>query len=345
MVSTTVRPLSDQKVRLAYLPREQKPVLIVTLHTEENFDWNKPFDRNETSVTAMAYINRFQEIFDACGIRPVYLVGYPVAVQETGAAPLRSFISSNRAEIGAHLHPWVCPPFEEEVNAYNSFAGNLPREIEQAKIRELVSAIENNIGVRARSYLAGRYGFGPNTANILKEEGFNVDISSSPAFDLRTDGGYDYSRYPTGPYWLDQGNRLLEVPTTGAFIGSLRNFGPALFPLIKCKQLRWLRIGGILSRLKVLQRLRLSPEGFTYADMRRLTDSLLRNGERIFIFSLHSTCVMPGCTPWVRTETDLKELLERCLRYFRYFFNELDGITMTISELYKHVSSHAKERS
>ena len=53
-------------------------------------------------------------------------------------------LAAGRAEIGIQLHPWVNPPFEEEVTPRNSFAGNLPRALEHAKFRNLREAIERN---------------------------------------------------------------------------------------------------------------------------------------------------------------------------------------------------------
>ena len=41
-----------------------------------------------------------------------------------------------------------------------------------------------------------------------------------------------------------------------------------------------LKMQGILSRIHAVERLRLSPEGFSVAHMRRLTDTLLRRGVR-----------------------------------------------------------------
>ena len=102
---------------LIFLPPETKPVLTVVIHTEEEFDWNKPHDRNSISVEHMRHIGRAQTMFDEFGIVPNYVVDYPVASQAIAVEPLRAYADSGRALIGTHLHPWVSPPYEEEVNA------------------------------------------------------------------------------------------------------------------------------------------------------------------------------------------------------------------------------------
>ena len=68
---------------------------------------------------------------------------------------------------------------------------------------------------------------------------------------------------------------------------------------------------------------------------------LLARGVRVFSFSLHSPTVMPGCTPYVRTESDLKAFLATCRSYFDWFFGELAGRSMTPLELKAHLLEHA----
>ena len=64
------------------------------------------------------------------------------------------------------------PPHDEEVITFNSFAGNLPMALERAKINDLTDTIEAAFGRRPVVYRAGRYGVGPNTAELLEEAGY-----------------------------------------------------------------------------------------------------------------------------------------------------------------------------
>src|SRR3546814_20419106 len=54
---------------------------------------------------------------------------------------LKSFCDRGECRIGAHLHPWVNPPHREVVNAVNSYPGNLPPELERAKLTALTQEI------------------------------------------------------------------------------------------------------------------------------------------------------------------------------------------------------------
>ena len=89
------------------LPIETKPVLIVVIDTEENFDWDAPFSSASTAVHGMREIETVQTLFDRYNVRPIYVVDYSIASQPAGYEPLRRILEDGRCEIGAHVHPWV----------------------------------------------------------------------------------------------------------------------------------------------------------------------------------------------------------------------------------------------
>lgn len=328
-------PLRRELIRL---PAETRPILCVVVHTEEEFDWGKPHDRQATAVTHMRHIGRAQVLFDEFGIVPNYVVDYPIASQRESIEPLKAFADAGRALIGAHLHPWVSPPHDEEVNAFNSYPGNLPRELEEAKLRLLTEQIERAFGTRPRTYLAGRYGFGPHTAHILEDLGYEVDISPAVPNDFSADGGPDYSGFTSHPFWIGERRRLLGLPGTGGYVGAWRSGGTPLYRRLTSPAMRRAKIAGAVARLKLLERIRLSPEDYTDAEMKRLTAALLADGIRVFVFSFHSPSVMPGGTPYVQSPADLERFLAKCRHYFEFFFGSVDGIAMTPLDLKASVS-------
>lgn len=316
--------LPDLREVVAARP-ERSPQLMVLIDAEEEFDWDGGFDRRATGVSAMARLPRAQAVFDRFGIVPLLAVDYPVASQPEGAAPIAELVADGRCVVGAHLHPWVNPPHEEQVTPRHSFPGNLPRELEAAKLASLTEAIEAGIGVRPRVYQAGRYGLGPNTASILEEQGYEVDFSTCPPFDYSSEGGPDYSHCPIDPFWFGRERRLLGVPVTGAFVGWMSEWGVPLHRFMQIPELRWARLPGLLSRLGALDRLRLSPEGFSVADQKRLTRVLLAAGVRTFTYSFHAPSLLPGCTPYVHDEGDVDVFLERMAEFLSWFAADLGG--------------------
>ena len=329
---------------LIELPPDSRPILVTVVHTEEEFDWSKGFDRDATSVSHIRSIDTAQSLFEEFDITPTYVVDFPIASQEQSVQALRPLAQTGRALIGAHLHPWVSPPFEEQVCVHNSYPGNLPREMEHRKLSALADQIEASFGYRPTVYLAGRYGFGPNTAGILEELGFAVDVSPAPPIDFSGDGGPDYSDYSSDPYWFGESRDLLGLPGTGAYVGILGQAQHRVYCAITDRRLHWAHLPGICSRLRVLERIRLSPEGYTAQELRRLTRALLRKGVRVFLFSFHSPSIQPGHTSYVRNEGQLREFLSTCRDYFRFFRDEMKGVNMTPVEVKSYLEEVAGPR-
>lgn len=307
------------------LPEDMPPQLVVVIDTEEEFDWNADPDRQARGVTAMAHIGRVQGIFREYGICPCYVVDYPIVDQDESCAQLRQYVQQGECEIGAHLHPWVNPPVRETLSRSNMYPGNLPRDLECEKLQKLMVRIREQTGCDPVAYKAGRYGFGPNTAGILAELGFDIDLSVCPPLDARADGGPDYRRFDARPFWFGQGSRrILELPCTGAFVGWAGRWSVPVYGL--AQKLRRLHGPGLLARTGAVDRLMLSPEGFSSAEHIKLTRALYRQGVRSFTWSFHSPSVVPGHTTYVRTDQDLEEFLGRFRRFFDFFFGELGGV-------------------
>jgi hypothetical protein len=323
--------------RPIHLDKDLPPRLIVVIDTEEEFDWNKPVDRSSTSVAAMQYIYRVQDIFDEYDISPCYVVDYPVASQEKGYKPLLDIFKDNRCEIGAHLHPWVTPPEDEELIAENTYPGNLEKTLEYEKLKNLTSIIRQHFGFMPVIYKAGRYGYGANTESILKQLGYQIDLSYCPSFDHGCDGGPDYSDAHAEPFWFDDDRGLLEIPISGSFVGIAGTASKYLFNL--AQNYRRFKMPGILSRLGVVDRLVLSPEGYSHEDHVKITKYLYKKGVRTFTWSFHSPTVMPNTTPYVKNEQDVKRFLNSFHQYFDYFFNSMSGVATTPTRLKSQLES------
>lgn len=262
---------------------------------EEEFDWGAPFNRASTATTAVAALPAANRRFVERGIVPTYLVDWPVADNEASAAAFAEMSAAGECDIGAHLHPWVNPPHDEEVTAANSFAGCLPAELERAKLERLTQRLTALAGRAPLAYRAGRYGIGPNTARSLIACGYKLDVSVRSRFDYSHEGGPDFTAFPIRPYWVDEA--LLELPLTTCLHGLLAGF-PSLT--------RSSRLRGPLARTGLLNRVPLTPEGVPLGEAKRAIEILLDRGHRLFSLSFHTPTVAPGHTPYVRDEADLR---------------------------------------
>jgi hypothetical protein len=309
------------------LPLSAPPILFVVVDTEEEFDWSAPFSRQSTGVTALRHIGRAQQLFDRFGIVPTYVIDYPVASKPEGSAPLAEFATAGRATIGAHLHPWVTPPHDEDVTRANSFAMNLPAALEAAKLATMVEAIDRGFGARPQVYKAGRYGIAARTLDTLHTLGFTVDTSVNPHMDYTSENGPDFREFDARPCWLR--HELLEIPCTTGYAGAAgQGLGSRLHATALALPSQ-LRAVGILARLGVTNRIMLSPEGSTLDEMKAITRALIARGLRTFTFSFHSPSVEPGHTPYVRSQADLGRFLQAMEQYFEFFFGELAGRATT----------------
>ena len=253
---------------------------------------------------------------------------------------LREHLADGRCDIGAQLHPWVTPPFDTETEERLSFPGNLPPALEREKLHRLAQAVRDSFNVQPTVYKAGRYGFGPSTAALLEDEGFQVDTSLIPRTRYTSAGGPDFSACDYGPFWFGARRRLLELPVTRALTGLMANGMPAVYGMAERNPFRSSSAAGPLARARIA--------GTDHACRRKdptsprccgLTRALLRRGERIFTLSYHSPSLEPGNTPYVRTHRDLAVFLDRISGFLSFFRDELGGVFLTVKELHRPASA------
>ncbi|MCT2559799.1 polysaccharide deacetylase family protein [Tsuneonella sp. YG55] len=319
------RPITEPppQGRAAQFGPEFGQRVLLTVDTEEEFDWSGPFTRDAHGLSHVEAIPRFQAFCEDLGVVPVYLVDWPIATDARAVEVIGSALRGGRAEVGIQLHPWVNPPFEEDVSLRNSFAGNLPPALEREKFLRLRDAIADAFGTDPLIYRAGRYGLGPQTATLLREAGVPIDSSVRANYDYSAGHGPDYSRHPLAPYWVDAERNLLELPLTTVHFGMLRKQGRALQPLLA----RAPRAAGVLSRLGLLERIALTPEGVTAEEALRGIDIALDDGLPLLVLSFHSPSLATGHTPYVRSEADLERLYDWFDRIYAYL--EMRGVAPT----------------
>jgi hypothetical protein len=296
-----LNPCTPQTVRFVDFGFDA-PRFIVTVDTEEEFDWNAPFTRDGHGTTHIATIDRFQKLCDSNGVRPAYLVDYPIAKDSAAVELLGRYLSEHRADIGVQLHPWVNPPFVEELSVGTSYACNLPPELERAKLTALHTLIVDKFGVKPKIYRAGRYGAGPNSQKILRDLGVSIDTSVRSLFDYTGQGGPNYADSPLDPYWITE-DVLIELPVTTVFSGALRSVGKIIFS----RAFETLTSRGLLARTRMLERIALTPEGIPVAKAIQAIDNALAQKIPILNFSFHSPSLAVGHTPYVRNKEELEQ--------------------------------------
>ena len=299
---------------------------LLTVDTEEEFDWDGEFSTSDHGLKHLKSIAQFQQFAENIGVVPTYLIDWPIATSARAQEMLGDYVRRGKAEIGIQLHPWVNPPFEEKVNAYNSYAGNLPHALEREKFLRLQERIIEGFACTPQIYRAGRYGLGAQSAQMLKDRRVAIDSSVRSLYDYSPSNGPDYSQHPLEPYWVDEERQLLELPLTTVFWGMLRHQGRWLFPRLA----KLPKANGIMARAGLLERIALTPEGVPKEAALRGIDMAIDDGLPVLVLSFHSPSLMPGMTPYVRNEDDLDELYDWLRSVYAYL--EQRGVAPTTVE-------------
>lgn len=275
---------------------------VVFVDTEEEFDWSKPFSRDNRTTSATVALPEAARRFAGHGCPLAFMVDHPIASDPHAVERLRGILAEGQAAIGAQLHPWVNPPFDEPVTPGNSFPGNMPPALEAAKLDVLMDTVEAAFGVRPRAYRAGRYGIGPNSWRLLAERGYRLDSSVRAHYDYRRDGGPDFGAVGNRAYWADRATGLIELPLTTVHLGMLRGLGERLYrPAGQVPGGR-----GVLARAGLMSRISLTPEGMPIDEALEAVRAEVGKGRaRLLAFSFHSPSLVPGHTPYVRDKADL----------------------------------------
>lgn len=277
----------------------------VFVDTEEEFDWSQPLRRENRATEAMCALPEMHALFAAHGVPATYMVDHPIATCPMSINILREMLSDGRSAIGTQLHPWVNPPFEEMVVPRNSFVGNLPRELEAAKLAVLTGEIASAFGRRPTMFRAGRYGIGPNSLSLLAAEGYRVDTSMRSGYDYGAEGGPDFSAIGNHAFWTGE-NELAELPLTTIYTGAARQGGAGLYGALG----RVPRGRGLAARLRLLTRVALTPEEMPIELALEAIRIAAGEGVRTLLFSYHSPSAAPGYTPYVRDAADLRSFHE-----------------------------------
>lgn len=291
------------------VPKSDRPVCAVAVDAEEDFDWNTPSPSTEYSTHCMKGIRNLQEILSAYGVVPTYLLTYPILEDSDVVKILRRQISRRQCDVGVQLHPWLNPPFDG--NEGTSFSGNLHPRLEERKLVELKRRFIQCFGVKPSIYRAGRYALGRNTASLLEKHGFTIDTSLAPRTTSTDDDGPDHACYDYQVFWFGEQRRLLELPLCRSIVGWGGRAAAPIYRSLVTPTLSRLRISSIVTRLRLAERITLSPEGNDVAAMLRLVRHLRSRGQTIFVLSFHSSSLAIGRNPYVQTKAQLHSFYDR----------------------------------
>lgn len=310
------------------------PALLVGIDTESDDQWSAAARAAPTFENLYA-LPTLHALFRRHGVRPTYVITWPVAKDPRSADVLRALRESGTCEIGAHHHAWETPPCSAEDIARHPYASTLPRSQFEAQVASLTDAIESAVGERPVSYRSGRFGFSASHVAALERAGYLVESSVAPLFCESHKGGPDFADAPLRPYFLAYDSatapgtsQVLEVPVS---CGLNRDVPPAL-------QRAWTRAPRpyttkrYLRKLRVVRPMWLRPSYSSLDDMVALARRLARRGEAALNVLFHSSEIIVGGSPYNRTTAELDAFMDRLDRFLAMATQELHATPLTFRE-------------
>ena len=99
-------------------------------------------------------------------------------------------------------------------------------------------------------------------------------------------------------------NALAEIPVTIGYLHGEFQACEKIAQRLGKGSLRRLKLGGLLSKFHVLRKVWLSPEMETPARMIQLVRRMRMQGYEVLNLVFHSSALMAGCGPFIRTVAD-----------------------------------------
>jgi hypothetical protein len=323
-----------------------KPLIfILSVDTEEEWNWAGPFPNNNFSVENINEIPAFQAFCQELKVKPTYFVDYAVADNAIAANTLKQ-LNKNNCEIGAHLHPWANPPFYNETNERLSHVVNLPIEHVKEKLRTLTQKITEEIGPQPKSFRTGRWGINGDILQLLQNEGITVDSSIYPLFH---NDYFSCEKAPTFPYWprYDETNKIgeqkniLEIPVTVGFNRRHYSLCQKLHKTFEKPPFTWMRINGIMWQTNILRKLYLSPELCSAKDMITLIETSIKKGQTVLHMYLHSSSLIENITGLSSQANARESICQRINTVVKHLTDKYEHINFcTISETKDFIQTH-----
>ena len=316
----------------------------VTVDTEEEWDWQSGYPTSPTSVRNIAELPKFQAVCETAGAAVVYFANHAVMSDPTATAIIRDLAKRPRTEIGLHIHPWNTPPVAPAptVSARDSFLHNLPWEEQAAKLTSTLNAFRA-AGLAPTSFRGGRYSTSKQIQDFLRDRGIWVDCSVLPGNTWADDGAPDYRHRNLAPVRLPprhSGDKpVWELPLT--FAATRRPFGfwKSVLGAADTKIGRTIRATGVLDRFGIVSRAWLNFENPLGNRILKFLAALRTARPPFVSFTLHSSSLMPGGSPYARTPADVERIHRTAVKVLSTVASWPDFAPATATEIATHLEA------
>lgn len=310
----------------------------MTIDTEEEWDWGSGWPTAGYTLENIRRVPKFQELCSRYGVATTYFVNKAVLDDKAGCEILAAVSRLDRVEIGMHIHPWNTPPFDSNVavQSRDTFLRNLP----EASIFDKLENVYNTSilhGFHPVSFRGGRYSTGGPIHRFLRGKGFLADASVVPFTKWQDTGAPDYTERGLEPRRLppeQEGDKpLWEIPLTLGFTRRPFTFWRSFYSCVENTFLRKLRLIGVLERLGAVHKVWLNFEEPMGEHMLGFLKLLRKLRLPCICFTVHSSSLMAGGSPYTRTEREERRLFEQVEEIFAALSGWPDFQPATVAEI------------
>lgn len=294
-----------------------KKNFIITIDTESDNQWNS---EHEQSTENARFVPRFQELCEKYAFKPVYLIDYSMANSGFLVEYLSDCLKRNTCEIGMHLHAWDTPPSHpfDKCNYARPYLIEYPESVIDEKIKVMDDLLASKFAVKPVSHRAGRWAMNEYYIDTLEKNGYLVDCSFTPGINWAKAGGYksggsDYSSETLAAKLIGTQKKILEVPMS---IKRMHRFHSPVKAIDYLKQPAKYIIGSHYW---------LRPALSSVEDMLYITDN---NDNDFAEFMMHSSELMPGGSPYFKSEEDIETLYYNLENMFNEIHKIYIGVTL-----------------
>lgn len=297
---------------------------IITIDTEGDNLWGWK-EGNEITTKNVYYLDRFQNLCNQYGFKPVYLSNWEIVQNDDFVCWVKGALAQKTCELGMHLHAWNTPPLislPKWDKSGKPYLIEYSPEIMEKKIKSITELINEKFGFIPASHRAGRWAMNDEYFHLLHKYGYKIDCSYTPGINWKKSRGR--TPYFDGPDYSEVDNKpqmiggILEMPVTvrnthRLFLDeriSISNIGRFIYRAIRGKNV-WLR-----------------PNGTNLRTMQWLVETCYQSEEDYLMFMIHSSELMPGGSPKFQSEEDIENLYLHLNTIFQRISRNYIGVTL-----------------
>jgi len=298
--------------------------VIVSLDVEEEGLFSGNYATAGCTVQNVSLLPRLAPLTRELGFPLTLLCTHAVFMNPDSRVILARMRDGLGAEIGAHLHHWNTPPLGQETSPPTP-TDHLDPNLLRARLRTLLRAGQDFQGAPLRAFRMGRWDLKAAIRPLLAEEGIQVDSSVCPLRAFHN--GPDHFLAPPEPYWTEEG--LLEVPITQI---ALHPWLPPVLHAI-ARDLPEQRRQRLLDTVRFWGAFSANPVWHCATVMRLAARWHMARGGKVLCLFWHSSEMMPGASPRIKTQEDADALLARVYDFLRWLKESYSATGVTLASL------------